>query len=87
MIKNVVRALVLLQLLLPAFAAAFLGATTILPGRFNPWAWWSPSISLQPGITGLTMLGIPLWVTDVFNGGALILVVTITRGRDATDIG
>jgi ribose transport system permease protein len=23
--------------LLPAFAAAFLGATTIVPGRFNPW--------------------------------------------------
>ena len=42
---------------------------------------------LATGITGLTMLGIPLWVTDVFNGGALILVVTITRGRDATDIG
>ena len=26
-----------LNFLLPAFAAAFLGATTILPGRFNPW--------------------------------------------------
>ena len=24
------------ELLLPAFAAAFLGATTIMPGRFNP---------------------------------------------------
>ena len=45
---------------------------------------------LATGITGLTMLGIPLWVTNVFNGGALILAVTIsqlTRGREASDIG
>jgi ribose transport system permease protein len=36
------------------------------------------------------MLGIPLWVTNVFNGGALILAVTVsqlTRGRDAIEIG
>jgi ribose transport system permease protein len=36
------------------------------------------------------MLGIPLSVTNVFNGGALILAVTISqlsRGREATDIG
>ena len=45
---------------------------------------------LGSGITGLTMLGIPLWVTNVFNGGALIAAVTIsqiTRKREATDIG
>lgn len=79
-----------LNFLLPAFAAAFLGATTILPGRFNPWGAMVAVYFLATGITGLTMLGIPLWVTNVFNGGALILAVTIsqlTRGREATDIG
>jgi ribose transport system permease protein len=79
-----------LNFLLPAFAAAFLGATTIIPGRFNPWGSIVSVYFLATGITGLTMLGIPLWVTNVFNGGALILAVTVsqlTRGREATDIG
>ena len=79
-----------LNYLLPAFAAAFLGATTIQPGRFNPWGTIMAVYFLATGITGLSMLGIPLWVTNVFNGGALILAVTIsqiTRGREASDIG
>ncbi len=79
-----------LNYLLPAFAAAFLGATTIQPGRFNPWGAIVAVYFLATGITGLSMLGIPLWVTNVFNGGALILAVTIsqiTRGREASDVG
>lgn len=79
-----------LNYLLPAFAAAFLGATTIQPGRFNPWGAIAAVYFLATGITGLSMLGIPLWVTNVFNGSALILAVTIsqlTRGREASDIG
>lgn len=79
-----------LNYLLPAFAAAFLGATTIQPGRFNPWGTIVAVYFLATGITGLSMLGIPLWVTNVFNGAALILAVTIsqiTRGREQSDIG
>lgn len=79
-----------LNYLLPAFAAAFLGATTIQPGRFNPWGTVVAVYFLATGITGLSMMGIPLWVTSVFNGAALILAVTIsqiTRGREASDIG
>jgi ribose transport system permease protein len=79
-----------LNYLLPAFAAAFLGATTIQPGRFNAWGTIVAVYFLATGITGLSMLGIPLWVTNVFNGGALILAVTIsqiTRGRETSDIG
>ena len=79
-----------LNFLLPAFAAAFLGATTIQPGRFNPWGTLVAVYFLATGITGLSMLGIPLWVTNVFNGAALILAVTIsqiTRGRETSDIG
>lgn len=79
-----------LNFLLPAFAAAFLGATTIMPGRFNPWGAIVATYFLATGITGLSMLGIPLWVTNVFNGGALIAAVVvsqITRRREASDIG
>ena len=79
-----------LNFLLPAFAAAFLGATTIMPGRFNPWGAIVATYFLATGITGLSMLGIPLWVTNVFNGGALIIAVVVsqlTRGREASDIG
>jgi ribose transport system permease protein len=79
-----------LNYLLPAFAAAFLGATTLQPGRFNPWGAIVAVYFLATGITGLSMMGIPLWVTNVFNGGALVLAVTIsqiTRGREASDIG
>jgi ribose transport system permease protein len=77
-----------LNLLLPAFAAAFLGATAIIPGRFNPWGAVLAVYFLATGITGLTMLGIPLWVTSAFNGAALILAVTVSqfaRGREETD--
>lgn len=49
-----------LNYLLPAFAAAFLGSTTIMPGRFNPWGAMVAVYFLGTGITGLTMLGIPL---------------------------
>ncbi len=79
-----------LNFLLPAFAAAFLGATSVQPGRFNAWGSITAVYVLGTGITGLTMLGIPLWVTNVFNGGALILAVTasqLTRGREASDLG
>lgn len=77
-----------LNYLLPAFAAAFLGSTAITPGRFNPRGTMVAVYFLGTGITGLTMFGIPLWVTNVFNGAALILAVTIsqlTRGRRAPD--
>lgn len=79
-----------LNFLLPAFAAAYLGATAIIPGRFNPWGAVISVYFLSTGITGLTMLGIPLWVTSAFNGAALILAVTVSqfvRGREETDIG
>lgn len=43
---------------------------------------------LATGISGLSMLCIPLWVTNVFNGGALVVTTSqITRGSEASDIG
>jgi len=70
--------------LLPAFAAAFLGATCINPGRFNPWGSMLAVYFLITGITGLSVLGISTFVQDLFYGGALVIAVTlsqIVRGR------
>lgn len=71
--------------LLPAFAAAFLGATCIDPGRFNPWGSMLAVYFLITGITGLSVLGISTFVQDLFYGGALVIAVTlsqIVRGRE-----
>jgi ribose transport system permease protein len=73
--------------LLPAFAAAFLGATGIVPGRFNPWGSIVAVYFLVTGITGLTILGAASFVQDLFYGAALVLAVTLSqlfRRRDAT---
>jgi ribose transport system permease protein len=67
------------EFLLPAFAAAFLGATSIVPGRFNPWGSFVAVYFLVTGITGLTLLGIQSWVQDMFYGGALVLAVTFSQ--------
>lgn len=63
--------------LLPAFAAAFLGATTIKRGRYNAWGTLVGVYLLATGTTGLLMLGASNWVSNVFNGGALMLAVAL----------
>lgn len=65
--------------LLPAFAAAFLGATTIKPGRYNAWGTLLSVLLLAVGTTGLQLLGVASWVTDVFDGAALVLAVTFAN--------
>ncbi len=75
-----------LSFLLPAFAAAFLGATTIRPGRFNPIGTLISVYFLVTGITGLTMMGAQAYVQNLFYGGALVVAVAlsqIVRGRQA----
>ena len=76
--------------LLPAFAAAFLGTTAIMPGRFNAWGSFVAVYFLVTGVTGLALFGLQSWVQDVFYGGALVLAVTlsqIARGREALVVG
>lgn len=68
-----------LDLLLPAFAAAFLGSTTIKPGRFNPWGTLIAAYFLVTGITGLQLLGGQSYVQNLFYGGALIVAVAFSQ--------
>lgn len=70
--------------LLPAFAAAFLGSTSIVPGRFNPWGTTVAVYFLVTGITGLVFLGFSSFIQEMFYGGALVIAVTLSqlvRGR------
>jgi ribose transport system permease protein len=68
-----------LNLLLPAFAAAFLGATTIAPGRFNAFGAVISVYFLVTGITGLTMMGAHAYVQNLFYGGALVIAVSLSQ--------
>jgi ribose transport system permease protein len=69
------------QFLLPAFAAAFLGATTIQPGRFNVLGTVVALFLLAVGIAGFQQLGAPFWVSPVFNGTALLIAVGLAVRR------
>ena len=78
------------QLLLPAFTAAFLGATSIYPGRFNPVGAFVAVYFLVTGITGFMLLGAQTYVQELFYGGALVLAVAlsqIARKRETLEAG
>ena len=67
------------DLMLPALAAAFLGSTTIRPGRLNMIGALIAVYFLAMGVDGLELLGVQNWVQNVFYGGALVIAVAITR--------
>ena len=58
-------------LLLPAFAAAFLGSTQLTPGRFNVWGTLLAIYVLATGVQGLQLVSGASWLSDMFNGVAL----------------
>jgi ribose transport system permease protein len=65
--------------LLPAYAAAFLGATAIRPGFFNVWGTLIAIFLVAVGITGLQLWGADSWVTPVFNGSVLLFAVAVSN--------
>lgn len=64
--------------LLPAFAGAFLGSTTIRPGTFNAVGTWVAVYFLITGITGLVYLGFAGWPEQVFYGASLLVAVSLS---------
>jgi ribose transport system permease protein len=62
-------------ILLPAFAAAFLGSTQIKPGRFNVWGSLLAVFVLATGVKGLQLVTGVQWLNDMFNGVALVAAV------------
>jgi ribose transport system permease protein len=68
-------------LLLPAFAAVFLGSTQLQPGRFNVWGSLIAIFVLATGVQGLQLVSGVQWISDMFNGVALILAVALAASR------
>jgi ribose transport system permease protein len=64
--------------LLPAFAAAFLGATQLKHGRFNAGGTLIAVLLLGTGTTGLALANAPQWAADMFVGVVLIASLAVT---------
>jgi ribose transport system permease protein len=64
--------------LLPAFAAAFLGATQLKQGRFNAGGTIIAVLLLGTGVTGLGLANAPQWAGDMFVGVVLIAALALT---------
>jgi ribose transport system permease protein len=69
------------DLLLPAYAAAFLGVTTYRPGYYNVPGAIVAIVLLAVGFNGLNLLGAPFWVQPIFNGAVLLLAVITARAE------
>lgn len=67
------------QYMLQPLAAAFLGTTAIVIGRFNALGTVVALYLLIVGITGLQVLGAQTWVTNLFYGLALMIAVTASK--------
>jgi ribose transport system permease protein len=66
-------------LILPAYAAVFLGATAIKPGRINAVGALVAVYFLATGTVGLELLGTQSYYQQIFYGAALVAAVTIPK--------
>ncbi len=66
-----------LEYLLPALVGAFLGSTTIKPGRVNVWGTIIGVTILAVGISGIQQFGGSFWVEPMFNGVTLLVAIGI----------
>ncbi len=66
-----------LDYLLPALVGAFLGSTTIRPGRVNVWGTMCGVAVLAVGISGIQQLGGAFFVEPLFNGTTLVIAIAL----------
>jgi ribose transport system permease protein len=66
------------EYLLPAFAGALLGATSIKPGRVNVVGTLLSVLVLAFSFSGVQQLGAPFYLQYFFNGGILIVAVGLS---------
>lgn len=69
------------EVLLPAYAAVFLGVTTYRPGYYNVVGTLVAIVILAVGFNGLSLLGVPFWVQPLFNGAVLLVAVLLARSE------
>ncbi len=70
--------------LLPAFAAAFVGATQFKGGRFNAWGTVVAVLMLGTGILGLALASAPAFSSSMFTGLVLIAALAGAGARRRT---
>ncbi|MBH2874332.1 ABC transporter permease [Serratia marcescens] len=75
--QGVGQASVGMDYLLPALVGAFLGSTTIRPGRVTVWGTVVGIAILAIGIAGIQQFGGEFWVEPLFNGATLLLSITL----------
>ncbi|MDQ0394412.1 ABC transporter permease [Labrys monachus] len=66
-----------LEFLLPALVGAFLGSTTIKPGRVNVWGTVIGVTILAVGISGIQQFGGAFYIEPLFNGATLLVAIGI----------
>jgi ribose transport system permease protein len=66
-------------LILPAYAAVFLGATAIRPGRINALGALVAVYFLATGTAGLELLGEQSYIQQIFYGAALVIAITAPK--------
>jgi len=66
-----------LDFLLPALVGAFLGSTTIKPGRVNIWGSLLGILILAVGISGIQLFGGAFFVEPLFNGTTLVVSIAL----------
>ena len=64
-----------LEFLLPALVGAFLGSTTIKPGRVNVWGTIMGVAILAIGISGIQQMGGDFYIEPLFNGVTLLIAI------------
>jgi ribose transport system permease protein len=65
--------------LLSSFAAVFLGSTQFRNGRFNAQGTVVAVLMLATGAAGLSLMGAPLWASDMFTGVVLVASLAFYR--------
>jgi ribose transport system permease protein len=66
-----------LDFLLPALVGAFLGSTTIKPGRVNVWGTVFGILILAVGISGIQLFGGAFFIEPLFNGTTLVVAIAL----------
>lgn len=64
--------------ILPALAAVFLGATTWRPGQYTVLGTLIALFFVGTTLSGLALLGVQPWFTDVFDGAAVVISIAIS---------
>lgn len=73
--------------LIPAFAAAFLGATQFKDGLFNAWGTVLATLMLGTADIGLALAQVPSWTPYLFSGGVLLLALALRGLQNSGRIG